>query len=143
MIDPRITAREAEARGLYRSDTERDACGVGSRLVAEFDAVCLAIGAGAPRELPVPGRDLAGVHLAMDYLTGCNRAAADPSMAAPITASGKRVVILGGGDTGADCLGWARSAKGARRRGSLMPGLWAGATCRTLVDRRSGSKSIV
>jgi glutamate synthase (NADPH/NADH) small chain len=71
------------------------------------DAVVLAVGATVPRDLPIPGRDLAGIHQAMDYLPLANRAvdAADPPRATPITAAGKRVVIIGGGDTGADCLG--------------------------------------
>ncbi|MCH2525786.1 MAG: glutamate synthase subunit beta [Dehalococcoidia bacterium] len=75
----------------------------------EFDAICITIGACEPRELPVAGRDLYGVHLAMDYLPQQNRRIAgdkiDPSES--ISAEGKRVVILGGGDTGADCLGTA------------------------------------
>jgi glutamate synthase (NADPH/NADH) small chain len=74
---------------------------------AAHDAIVLAVGATVPRELPIPGRDLAGIHQAMDYLPLANRAvdAADPPRATPITAAGKRVVIIGGGDTGADCLG--------------------------------------
>ena len=75
----------------------------------EFDAICITIGACEPRELAVEGRDLYGVHLAMDYLPQQNRRIAghkiDPSES--ISAEGKRVVILGGGDTGADCLGTA------------------------------------
>jgi glutamate synthase (NADPH/NADH) small chain len=75
-------------------------------LRCEFDAVLLAMGAEQARELPVPGRDLKGIHLAMDYLTQQNkRNAGDTITAEPITAKGKRVVIIGGGDTGSDCLG--------------------------------------
>jgi glutamate synthase (NADPH/NADH) small chain len=76
-------------------------------LLGTFDAVLLAVGALQGRELPVPGRDLDGIHLAMDYLTQQNRRVAGESIdpAAEITAAGKRVVILGGGDTSADCLG--------------------------------------
>ncbi len=73
-----------------------------------FDAICLAGGAMAPRDLPVPGRELAGVHFAMDYLTQQNKINAGdppPSPAERLTAEGKRVVIIGGGDTGSDCLG--------------------------------------
>jgi glutamate synthase (NADPH/NADH) small chain len=75
-----------------------------------FDAVVLAVGAEAPRSLRVPGVELDGVHLAMDYLTVANRAVAGdygPSGEPPISAAGRRVAILGGGDTGADCLGTA------------------------------------
>ena len=79
------------------------------RLLDEYDAVCLTCGSTEARDLPAPGRQLAGVHFAMEYLTQQNRLLAgqtiDPSER--ISAEGKRVVILGGGDTGADCLGTA------------------------------------
>jgi len=82
-------------------------------LRADFDAVVLAGGATAGRELPVPGRELDGIHQAMEFLPWGNRQAlgnlADgevgPDGQPPITAKGKKVVIIGGGDTGADCLG--------------------------------------
>jgi len=74
-----------------------------------FDAVVLAGGARVPRDLPVPGRSLGGVHQAMEYLPLANRSFAD----AAINARGKDVVIIGGGDTGADCLGTAHR-QGAR-----------------------------
>jgi glutamate synthase (NADPH/NADH) small chain len=74
----------------------------------DYDAVLLALGAEQPRELPVPGRDLKGIHLAMDYLTQQNkRVAGDTVPGEQISAKGKRVVIIGGGDTGSDCLGTA------------------------------------
>ena len=78
-------------------------------LKRDFDAVCLTIGACQAREIPIPGRDLGGIHLAMEYLTQQNRRIAGHTInpADAITAEGKRVVILGGGDTGADCLGTA------------------------------------
>ena len=74
-----------------------------------FDAICIAIGATKARELDVPGRELEGIHLAMDYLPQQNKINAGERVgpADRITAEGKRVVILGGGDTGADCLGTA------------------------------------
>src|ERR1700719_1914003 len=81
----------------------------------QFDAIVLATGSRVPRALPVPGRELDGVHFAMDYLYQRNRwvarefgpepTAAQPSPAREITASGKHVVVIGGGDTGADCVG--------------------------------------
>jgi len=79
------------------------------QLLSEFDAVCLAIGSTEARELDVPGRELDGVHLAMDYLTQQNRVLSGEEIPEDerIDAEGKRVVILGGGDTGADCLGTA------------------------------------
>jgi glutamate synthase (NADPH/NADH) small chain len=68
-----------------------------------YDAVVLAIGARVPRDLPVPGRELDGVHFAMEYLYGRNRAVAN-DRPARISASGKHVIVIGGGDTGADCV---------------------------------------
>ena len=78
-------------------------------LLEEYDAVCLTGGSTQARELPVPGRELDGIHLAMDYLPQQNKLLAGEEIdsAEHITAEGKRVVILGGGDTGADCLGTA------------------------------------
>ncbi len=73
----------------------------------QFDAVVLAGGATLPRDLPVPGRQLDGVHLAMEYLKPSNLVREGALAASPITARGKRVIIIGGGDTGADCLGTA------------------------------------
>jgi glutamate synthase (NADPH/NADH) small chain len=80
-----------------------------ARLRGDFDAVLLAGGAGQPRDLPVPGRDLAGIYFAMDYLTLQNRRNEGDviSDADFVSARGKHVVIIGGGDTGADCLGTA------------------------------------
>ncbi|MEK9134034.1 MAG: glutamate synthase subunit beta, partial [Pseudomonadota bacterium] len=74
-----------------------------------FDAILLSGGACAPRDLKVPGRDLNGVHFAMEYLTQSNRRCAGDTVAADreITAQGKHAIIIGGGDTGADCLGTA------------------------------------
>ncbi|MGZ4563080.1 MAG: glutamate synthase subunit beta [Mycobacterium sp.] len=80
------------------------------QLRADFDAVVLAGGATAGRDLPIPGRDLDGIHQAMEYLPWGNRVqegddVLGPDGEPPITAKGKKVVIIGGGDTGADCLG--------------------------------------
>ncbi len=76
-------------------------------LRARYDAVVIATGALEPRDLPVPGRDLSGVHFAMEYLTQQNRSGAGDLVSNQITAEGKHVVVLGGGDTGADCIGTA------------------------------------
>jgi len=82
----------------------------------EFDAVVLAVGSRVPRDLPVPGRELPGTHFAMEYLYARNRWAASefgpppsvsPPPVNPISAAGKDVVVIGGGDTGADCVGQA------------------------------------
>ncbi len=77
------------------------------KLLAEFDAVVLACGSEHPRDLPVPGRDLGGVHFAMDFLVQQNRrnAGATTPAANRISARGKHVVVIGGGDTGSDCIG--------------------------------------
>jgi glutamate synthase (NADPH/NADH) small chain len=75
--------------------------------VLAYDAIVLAGGATIARDLPVPGRDLQGIHQAMEYLPLSNRVQEGDLDATPISASGKRVVIIGGGDTGADCLGTA------------------------------------
>jgi glutamate synthase (NADPH/NADH) small chain len=75
------------------------------RLLQEFDAVVLAIGAEQPRDLPIPGRDLAGIHFAMDFLPLQNRRVAGDDGVPDITAAGKHVIVIGGGDTGSDCVG--------------------------------------
>jgi glutamate synthase (NADPH/NADH) small chain len=98
--------------GQMRAEGTTFVCGVSpaaDALRAGFDAVVLAGGARVPRDLPVPGRPLDGIHQAMDYLPLANRNFAD----AAINARGKHVVIIGGGDTGADCLGTAHR-QGAR-----------------------------
>src|SRR5688500_9385954 len=76
-------------------------------LMDRYDAVVLAMGATEPRDLPIPGRELDGLHQAMEYLPQSNRASLGEPVDGQITATGKNVVIIGGGDTGADCLGTA------------------------------------
>jgi glutamate synthase (NADPH/NADH) small chain len=78
-----------------------------SQVVESHDAVVLAVGATKPRDLPVPGRDLAGVHFAMEFLSANTRSLLDSGHADGryISAAGKRVIVIGGGDTGNDCLG--------------------------------------
>jgi glutamate synthase (NADPH/NADH) small chain len=105
-LDRRLQLMEKEGL-VFRAN-----CHVGvtlpvEELTREFDALVLAGGACHPRDLPVPGRELKGIHFAMEYLTLQNRRCeGDPVPDALfITAKGKRVVIIGGGDTGADCLG--------------------------------------
>ncbi len=80
-----------------------------------FDALVIAAGATVPRDLPVPGRDLPGIHFAMDFLTQQNMVVGGESVPEEerITATGKRVVVIGGGDTGSDCVGTSRR-QGAR-----------------------------
>jgi glutamate synthase (NADPH/NADH) small chain len=76
-----------------------------SELVEQFDAVVLAGGSETPRDLPVPGRDLAGVHFAMEFLPQQNKVVAGDTVDGQLSAAGKRVLVIGGGDTGSDCVG--------------------------------------
>ena len=75
------------------------------QLVVDFDAVILAGGAEQPRDLPVPGRQLNGVHFAMDFLPAQNKLVAGDKVKGQIVATGKHVIVIGGGDTGSDCVG--------------------------------------
>ncbi len=83
------------------------------QLLAEFDAVVLAGGAEMPRDLPVPGRELKGVHFAMEFLPQQNRVVAGDKVKGQISAAGKHVVVIGGGDTG---IGLRRHQQPPRRR---------------------------
>ncbi|MCU0764759.1 MAG: glutamate synthase subunit beta [Burkholderiaceae bacterium] len=76
-----------------------------AQLAAQFDAVVLAGGAEVPRDLPVPGRELRGVHFAMEFLPQQNKAVAGDKVKGQLLATGKHVVVIGGGDTGSDCVG--------------------------------------
>jgi glutamate synthase (NADPH/NADH) small chain len=105
-LDRRLNQMRAEGTRFKPSiDVGTDI--TGPELLRRYDAVVLAVGATEPRDLPVPGRELGGVLQAMDYLPHANRAALDPSYEVPLSAKGRHVVIIGGGDTGADCLGTA------------------------------------
>ncbi|MCF7908219.1 MAG: glutamate synthase subunit beta [Candidatus Omnitrophica bacterium] len=86
------------------------------KLTTEFDAICLAGGSRVPRDLKIKGRELKGIYYAMDYLTQVNRRLSGESIPEDqiIDVSGKRVVVIGGGDTGADCLGTAHRQSAAR-----------------------------
>ncbi len=85
-------------------------------LLATYDAVCIAIGSGKPRDLNVEGRELKGIHFAMDFLSRQNRinSGYDPSDLRELCATGKKVLVIGGGDTGSDCIGTAIRQKAAR-----------------------------
>jgi glutamate synthase (NADPH/NADH) small chain len=88
----------------------------------EFDAILLAGGAERPRDLNVPGRELKGIHFAMEYLPQQNKVCEGDAVAQQILATGKRVVIIGGGDTGADCLGTAhRQRPASAHQFELLP----------------------
>jgi glutamate synthase (NADPH) small chain len=115
LIDRRIEQMEAEGVEFRVNQVVGGApVGAGNRqakpvepkkLAADYDAVVLAGGAEAPRDLPVPGRDLQGVRFAMDFLPLQNRRVAGDKNVEDFWASGKHVVIIGGGDTGSDCVG--------------------------------------
>lgn len=92
------------------------------QLVDEYDAVILAGGAEWPRDLPVPGRELDGVHFAMDFLPSQNKVVAGDKVKEQITATGKHVVVIGGGDTGSDCVGTSnRHGAASVTQFELMP----------------------
>ena len=106
LIDRRVKQMEAEGVVFH--------CGVHvgldkpvSDLTSAYDAVILAGGSEKPRDLPVPGRELSGIHFAMDFLPQQNRRVSRESIKtnAPILANGKHVIVIGGGDTGSDCIG--------------------------------------
>lgn len=105
-IDRRIGQLRAEGV-KFRSEIEVGIDITADDLRRRYDAVVLAIGSTLPRGLSVPGADLKGVHQAMEYLPLANRVCEGDLEASPINARGKNVVIIGGGDTGADCLGTA------------------------------------
>ena len=105
-LDRRLAQMEAEGV-KFRSGVEIGIDLTGEDLRQRYDAVVVAIGATAWRDLPVPGRDLAGVYQAMEYLPLANRVQQGDLESSPIDVRGKHVVIIGGGDTGADCLGTA------------------------------------
>ncbi|MGW8316082.1 MAG: glutamate synthase subunit beta [Bacteroidales bacterium] len=107
-IDRRLELMVAEGLEI-RTGVEVGKDISGAELMAEYDAVCLAIGAMVPRDLPVEGRDLDGVHFAMEFLTQQNRVNDGAYVAYDnrITAEGRNVLVIGGGDTGSDCVGTA------------------------------------
>ncbi len=106
LIDRRVTQMEAEGVTFHYGahiGVTQDA----KQLVDSFDAVLLTGGSEKPRDLPIPGRELSGVHFAMDFLPQQNRRVSkeSPLDNRPIQATGKHVVVVGGGDTGSDCIG--------------------------------------
>ncbi len=90
---------------VFKSGVTIGADITGEELLDRFDAVVLAIGSTVARDLPIPGRELAGIHQAMEFLPQANRVAVGQAVADQITATGKHVVVIAGGDTGSDCIG--------------------------------------
>jgi glutamate synthase (NADPH/NADH) small chain len=112
LIDRRM--RQMEAEGVKFVTNAHVGQNVDAlELKHKYDAVLIAIGAEAPRDLPVPGRDLKGIHFAMEFLPQQNKVVAGDRVADQILATGKRVIIIGGGDTGADCLGTSHRHRAA------------------------------
>jgi len=105
-IDRRLAQMEAEGT-RFRPGVEIGRDVTWAQLQARYDAIVIATGATVPRELRVPGKELGGVHVAMEFLHQANAVAAGKPVEDQITATGKHVVIIGGGDTGSDCLGTA------------------------------------
>jgi glutamate synthase (NADPH/NADH) small chain len=106
VLDRRLKQMEAEGTE-FRTGVNVGTDITADDLRAEFDAVVLCGGSTTPRDLQIPGRELAGIHQAMEYLPYANRVQEGDLLESPIDVKGKKVVIIGGGDTGADCLGTA------------------------------------
>ena len=107
IVDRRISQMEQEGT-RFRSGVNVGVEITGAELKAKYDAIVIAVGATNWRDLDVPGRELRGIHQAMEYLPWGNKQGLNElTEAPPINAAGKHVIILGGGDTGADCLGTA------------------------------------
>ncbi len=104
VIDRRLEQMMAEGT-RFRCGVEVGKEVTGQQLRQRYDAVVLAVGATVPRDLPVTGRELNGIHQAMDFLPQANRRALGETVEGQITAEGKHVIVIGGGDTGADCIG--------------------------------------
>jgi glutamate synthase (NADPH/NADH) small chain len=100
----RAGVRVGKLDGAKINDDSKEAVDAG-QLAAEFDAIVLAGGAEMSRDLPVPGRGLKGVHFAMEFLPQQNKVVAGDKVKGQILATGKHVVVIGGGDTGSDCVG--------------------------------------
>ena len=123
LIDRRLALMRAEGV-VFRVRCQVGIDVTADDLLSDFDAVVLAGGATMPRDLRVPGRTLRGIHFAMEYLTAQNRVCEGDELSADeiLSAAGKQVVIIGGGDTGADCLGTAhRQGAAAVRQLELLP----------------------
>jgi glutamate synthase (NADPH/NADH) small chain len=123
IIDARIQQMQAEGV-IFRTGVAVGSDVQGAELLRDFDAVLLTMGARAPRDLPVPGRELVGVHFAMEYLVQQNRRIAGDAEDADraILATGKHVIVIGGGDTGSDCVGTAvRQGAASVTQLELMP----------------------
>ena len=121
LIDARM--RQMTEEGIAFRPNQHVGVNVNAKdLLGKFDAVVLSGGAEQPRDLPIPGRDLAGIHFAMEFLPQQNRVVAGDTVPDQILATGKHVVVIGGGDTGSDCVGTSnRQGAASVTQFELMP----------------------
>jgi len=121
LIDRRVEQMAAEGV-TFRTGVHVGVTMMGAELLAQFDAVALTGGSEKPRDLPVPGRELDGVHFAMEFLPQQNKRVAGDNVPGQILATGKHVVVIGGGDTGSDCIGTSiRQGAASVTNFELMP----------------------
>ena len=121
LIDRRVEQMTAEGV-TFRTGVHVGVTMMAAELVGQFDAVALTGGSEKPRDLPVPGRELAGIHYAMEFLPQQNKVVAGDSVQNQILATGKHVVVIGGGDTGSDCIGTSiRQGAASVTNFELMP----------------------
>ena len=120
-IDRRVSQMEAEGVTFKVNQNVGENVDP-DQLIKEYDSIILSGGAEWPRDLPVPGRELDGVHFAMDFLPNQNKVVAGDRVKDQITATGKNVVVIGGGDTGSDCVGTSnRHGASSVNQFELMP----------------------
>jgi glutamate synthase (NADPH/NADH) small chain len=104
VVDRRLDLLESEGI-VFKTGMHAGVDIAGETLCSDFDAVVVCCGATRPRDLSIPGRELDGIHLAMNFLSGQNRVVSGEAETTPLHAGGKRVIVIGGGDTGSDCIG--------------------------------------
>lgn len=104
VVDRRLELMEREGI-VFRTGIQAGVDIAGKALCTDFDAIVVCCGATRPRDLSIPGRELDGIHFAMNFLTGQNRVVSGDAETPPLNAGGKQVVVIGGGDTGSDCIG--------------------------------------
>ena len=121
LIDRRIEQMKAEGVS-FRTGVHVGVTMMAAELLSQFDAVALTGGSEKPRDLPVPGRELSGIHFAMEFLPQQNKVVAGEKVPNQILATGKHVVVIGGGDTGSDCIGTSiRQGAASVTNFELMP----------------------
>jgi glutamate synthase (NADPH/NADH) small chain len=104
VVDRRLDLMEKEGI-VFKTGIHAGVDLAGEALCADFDALVVCCGATRPRDLPIPGRELDGVHYAMNFLAGQNRVVSGEARTVAVNAAGKHVIVIGGGDTGSDCIG--------------------------------------